>query len=95
MEIVDEKGNSLPQQQQENKKLVAGILAIIVGSLGIHKFILGYQKEGVIMLLITILTCGIGGAVTSIIGLIEGIIYLTKTDDEFYQMYQANQKTWF
>ncbi len=95
MEIVDEKGNSLPQQQQENKKLVAGILAIIVGSLGIHKFILGYQKEGIIMLLITILTCGIGGAVTSIIGLIEGIIYLTKTDDEFYQMYQANQKTWF
>jgi len=94
MEIVDEKGNSLPTQP-ENKKLVAGILAIVIGSLGIHKFILGYQKEGTIMLLVTILTCGIGGIVMSIIGLIEGIIYLTKTDDEFYQMYQVNQKTWF
>ncbi|MCK4562163.1 MAG: TM2 domain-containing protein [Flavobacteriaceae bacterium] len=94
MEIVDESGKSLPQPQ-ENKKLVAGILAIVIGVFGIHKFILGYQKEGIIMLLVTILTCGIGGAVMSIIGLIEGIIYLTKTDDEFYQTYQVNQKTWF
>ncbi len=94
MEIVDKKGNSLPAPA-ENKKIVAGILAIIIGVFGVHKFILGYQKEGLIMLLVTILTCGIGGAVISIIGLIEGIIYLTKTDDEFYQMYQINKKTWF
>jgi hypothetical protein len=53
------------------------------------------EKEGLIMLLITILTCGIGGAVVSIIGLVEGIIYLTKTDEEFYQMYQINKKPWF
>jgi len=94
MEIIDEKGNSLPAPT-DNKKLVAGILAIIIGVFGVHKFILGYQKEGLIMLLVTILTCGIGGAVISIIGLIEGIIYLTKTDDEFYQMYQVNKKPWF
>jgi len=94
MEIVDEKGNSLPVPA-DNKKLVAGILAIILGVFGVHKFILGYQKEGLIMLLVTILTCGIGGAVVSIIGLIEGIIYLTKTDEEFYQMYQVNKKAWF
>jgi len=94
MEIVDNKGNSLPAPP-ENKKLVAGILAIIIGVFGVHKFILGYQKEGLIMLLITVLTCGIGGAVISIIGLIEGIIYLTKTDEEFYQMYQVNRKPWF
>ena len=94
MEIVDEKGNSLPTPV-ENKKLVAGILAIVIGVFGVHKFILGYQKEGLIMLLITVLTCGIGGAVISIIGLIEGIIYLTKTDEEFYQTYQVNRKPWF
>ncbi len=94
MEIVDEKGNSLPTPV-ENKKLVAGILAIVIGVFGVHKFILGYQKEGLIMLLITVLTCGIGGAVISIIGLIEGIIYLTKTDEEFYQTYQINRKPWF
>jgi len=94
MEIVDENGNSIPQPP-ENKKIIAGILAILLGPLGIHKFILGYQKEGVIMLLVSILTCGIGAGVMGLIGLIEGIIYLTKTDEEFYQMYQVNQKTWF
>ncbi len=30
-----------------------------------------------------------------VIGLVEGIIYLTKSDDEFYETYVANQKTWF
>ncbi len=95
MEIVDENGNVLPQPLQENKKLVAGILAIVLGPLGVHKFILGYQKEGIIMLLVTILTCGIGAPVMGVIGLVEGIVYLTKTDDEFYQMYQVGQKPWF
>jgi hypothetical protein len=42
-----------------------------------------------------LVTCGIGGAVTSIIGLIEGIVYLTKSDEEFIYMYQTNKKAWF
>ena len=75
----------------ENKKLIAGILAIIIGSLGIHKFILGYTKEGIIQIVLTFVTCGIAG----IIGLIEGIIYLTKTDEEFYQTYQVGKRGWF
>jgi|TARA_B100001971_G_scaffold3705_1_gene3041 TM2 domain-containing membrane protein YozV len=44
-----------------DKKLPAGICGILIGALGIHKFILGYQTEGIIMLLVTILTCGLGG----------------------------------
>ncbi len=76
---------------QENKKILAGILAIVIGSLGIHKFILGYTQEGIIQIVITIVTCGIGG----IIPLIEGIIYLTKSDEEFYQTYQVGKKGWF
>ena len=79
----------------ENKKLIAGLLAILIGSLGIHKFILGYNKEGIILLLVTILTCGFGGMITGIIGLVEGIIYLTKSDEEFYNTYQAGKKPWF
>ena len=75
----------------ENKKLVAGILAILIGSLGIHKFILGYTKEGIIQIIISIVTCGIAG----IIPFIEGIIYLTKSDDEFYKIYQVGKKPWF
>ncbi|VAW24483.1 Tsr1131 protein [hydrothermal vent metagenome] len=47
------------------------------------------------MLAVTIVTCGIGATVTSIIGLIEGVIYLTKSDEEFIQMYQTNKKEWF
>lgn len=76
---------------QENKKVLAGILAIVLGGFGIHKFILGYTQEGIIQIVITFVTCGIG----SIIGLIEGIIYLTKSDEEFYQTYQVGKKGWF
>jgi len=36
------------------KKMVAGILGILLGSFGIHKFYLGMQKEGLIMLLVSL-----------------------------------------
>ncbi|MDZ8027343.1 MAG: TM2 domain-containing protein [Nostoc sp. SerVER01] len=78
-----------------SKKIAAGICAILLGALGVHKFILGYSTEGVIMLLATLLTCGIGGAVMGIVGLVEGIIYLTKTDEEFLNAYMVQKKGWF
>lgn len=77
------------------KKIPAGICGIILGGLGIHKFVLGYTQEGLIMLLVTILTCGFGGAIMGLIGLIEGIIYLTKSDEEFVKTYIENKKGWF
>ncbi|ETN94293.1 TM2 domain-containing protein [Zhouia amylolytica] len=83
----------------ENKKLLAGILAIVLGGFGVHKFILGYNKEGIIMLVVTLIlgaiTCGVLGGVVWIIGLIEGIVYLTKSDEDFYQTYQVGKKPWF
>lgn len=87
----------------DNKKVLAGILAIFLGSLGIHKFILGYQKEGFILLgasiISYVLVCFIIGAflmyIPIIIGVIEGIIYLTKSDEEFYNTYQVGKKPWF
>ena len=87
----------------DNKKILAAILAIVLGSLGIHKFVLGYQKEGIIMLAITLLgyatTCIVIGAfffwIPGLIGLIEGIIYLTKSDEDFYNTYQVGKKPWF
>ncbi|HUB68482.1 MAG TPA: TM2 domain-containing protein [Candidatus Methylacidiphilales bacterium] len=78
-----------------DKKLAAGLLGIFLGSLGIHKFILGYSKAGIIMLLVSLLTCGIGATVMGIIGLIEGIIYLTKSDEEFVATYINGKKEWF
>jgi TM2 domain-containing membrane protein YozV len=82
-----------------NKKIIAGVLAILLGAFGVHKFILGYNKEGLIMLGVTIVlgafTCGAGASLMGLIGLIEGIVYLTKSDDEFYNTYQVGKKTWF
>lgn len=86
-----ETWNNPAQPRQENKKVLAGVMGILFGGLGVHKFILGYTTEGIIQLVITIVTCGIA----SLIGFIEGIIYLTKSDEEFYQTYQANKKGWF
>ena len=74
-----------------DKKIVAGICGILLGGLAIHKFILGYTKEGIIQIIITLCTCGAGG----IIGLIEGIIYLTKSDEDFVNTYINNKRGWF
>ena len=105
----------MPMQQVPNyggaqpagadKKILAGILGIVLGGLGIHKFVLGYNQEGVILIgvylvsiVIAMVTCGIGIPlifVPTIIGIIEGIIYLTKSDEEFVQTYIVNKKPWF
>jgi TM2 domain-containing membrane protein YozV len=79
--------------EASSKKLAAGLCGIFLGYLGVHKFILGYTTEGIILLVLSLTCCGL--FVTPIIGLIEGIIYLTKTDDEFYNTYIANKKGWF
>ncbi|MGD0252945.1 MAG: TM2 domain-containing protein [Verrucomicrobiota bacterium] len=84
---------------QASHKIAAGILGILLGSLGIHKFILGYTGAGLIMLLVTIvggvLTCGFAAGVMHVIGLIEGIIYLCKPDEEFVRVYVDGRKEWF
>jgi TM2 domain-containing membrane protein YozV len=84
-----------PRLPGAEKKIVAGICAILLGQLGVHKFILNYTAEGITMLLITLLTCGIGGIVMWVIALIEGITYLTKTDEDFVATYVRNKKGWF
>lgn len=78
-----------------SNKIAAGVCGILLGSLGVHKFILGYTGAGVIMLLVTVLTCGFGGIVMHLIGLIEGILYLTKADEEFVRIYLDGRKEWF
>jgi len=83
---------------KDNKKVLAGILAIVVGSLGIHKFVLGYTQEGVIMLVATlalsIFSFGLLSWLVGVFAIVEGIIYLTKSDSEFYDTYQANKRPW-
>jgi TM2 domain-containing membrane protein YozV len=88
-----------PKKEAAGKRVAAGICGILLGSLGIHKFILGYYLAGTIMLIATILafifTCGILSPAIHLIGLIEGILYLVKSDDEFYDTYIAKRRTWF
>jgi hypothetical protein len=42
-----------------------------------------------------VLTCGIAGVVMSIVGIVEGIIYLTKSDEDFVRTYIQDKKGWF
>jgi TM2 domain-containing membrane protein YozV len=88
-------GVGFKSANKECNKIAAGLLAIFLGYFGIHKFIMGYTKEGVIMLLVTILTCGYAGIIMWIIGLIEGILYLTKSDEDFVNTYVINKRGWF
>ena len=105
---VQQPINTGMQQQQipgADKKILAGIMGILFGGFGVHKFMLGYQNEGFILLgvmvasiVLAFITCGIASPlviVPGIIGLIEGIIYLTKSDEEFVNTYIRNKKPWF
>ena len=79
--------------------VAAGLLAIFLGMFGVHKFYLGYHTTGFIMLGVTILgsllTIGIAAGVVWLIGVIEGIIYLTKSQSEFEQLYVFNKREMF
>jgi TM2 domain-containing membrane protein YozV len=74
-------------QGRGKQKVTAGILGVLLGGLGVHHFYLGSTVTGVIEIVATFVTCGIG----ALIGLIEGIMLLVMNDDEFDRRY--NQRT--
>jgi TM2 domain-containing membrane protein YozV len=83
-------------------KAVAGLLAIFLGGLGIHKFYLGFTTSGLVFLLtntvgliLTVWLFCIPNFVLAIIAFVEGVIYLTKSDEEFEQLYVVQKKQWF
>jgi len=85
-------------KENRDKKVIAGVLGIVLGVFGVHKFYLGYQTEGIIMLVASLVgwfLCGIPTAAVAIVGLIEGILYLTKPDEEFVVTYVTGRKPWF
>ncbi len=103
--IANSSNPPMDMSKVSEKKLLAGVLGIIFGAFGVHKFVLGYNNEGMIMIganiaawILTLITCGIAFPlliIPSIIGIVEGIIYLTKTDEEFAETYIYNKKPWF
>lgn len=80
----------MPETEQRPNRVLIGVLAILIGWTGIHKFMLGDTKTGIIMIALNLVCCA-----SSFIGLIEGIIYLTKSDEEFYRTYVVEKKAWF
>jgi TM2 domain-containing membrane protein YozV len=84
------------QNQQSNvpyrseKKIPAAILGILVGWLALNKFYLGYTKEGIIQLVLNVVTLG----AASIIPFIEGILYLFMSDKQFDDTYVYGKKGW-
>ncbi|MFR8783575.1 NINE protein [Slackia sp.] len=94
-------GQTVYQQPVVRTKdhVAAGLLGIFLGSLGVHKFYLGYNTAGFIMLGVAILggllSFGIATSIVWLIGLIEGIIYLVKNQAEFEQAYVFSKREWF
>lgn len=85
-----------PMKEVNQKKMLTGILAIVLGWLGIHKFILGQTTAGIIMAAVSVVSCGTLSIVPWVIGVVEGIMYLTKTDEEFKATYMdGDGKAWF
>jgi len=112
MENETMQGQTPPQPAPAGAKsnVTAGLLAIFLGCLGIHKFYLGYTKAALIMLISTVVGNILGWGLIFlvvpgilllapfgmwVIGIIEGIMYLTKSPEEFNEIYVKNEKQWF
>lgn len=78
-----------------SNKIAVGVCAVLLGPLGVHKFMMGYTGAGIILLLLTVLSCGILWPILHLFGIIEGIIYLTKSDDDYVRTYVDGQREWF
>jgi len=62
---------------------IAGLLAILMGWCGLHYFYIGKTSAGVLFLLIAILSCGVLATVTTIVSIIQGVLFFTSTQEEF------------
>jgi TM2 domain-containing membrane protein YozV len=49
---------------------VAGALGVLLGPWGVHRFYLGFVGIGVVQIVVTLVTCGVGG----LWGFVEGIL---------------------
>jgi len=96
-----------------NDSRTVAVFAFLFGGYGAHKFMLGYKKEGLVMvsatftgILLAIVgiclrwdwLCVVGIIVyvtVHVVALVEGLIYLTKKDWEFYSTYVINHRGWF
>lgn len=98
MAIENKVSDPTNLKSKKKSRITAGVFALVLGGFGVHKFYLGHKWPGVICILISltgILTLFISNIVLGIICVIEGIFYLTKSDEEFEQTYIVEKKKWF
>jgi TM2 domain-containing membrane protein YozV len=88
---MSEDPSSITPGSSGSNRTTIGIVGLCVGAFGVHRFMLGDTTGGILRIVITAVTCGAGG----MIGIIEGIIYLMKSDAEFEQTYVIGKKAWF
>jgi TM2 domain-containing membrane protein YozV len=70
-------GGAGEEEVSDKKKLIAGLLGLLLGAWGVHRFYLGYTHLGIIQIVVTVFTCGMGG----LWGVVEGIlIFVGKID---------------
>lgn len=95
--------------EANSKKILAGVLGILLGAFGAHKFVLGltgpavgFLVTAIVCWVLTVFTLGFAILLTgpvftalAIVGLVEGILYLTKSDPDFYFTYIEGKKPWF
>ena len=62
---------------------IAGLLAILMGWCGLHYFYIGKTNAGILFLIVAILSCGILATITTIISIIQGVLFFTSTQEEF------------
>ena len=79
--------------------VAAGFLALVLGFFGVHKFYLGYNAQGFTLMALSVIgglfSFGIAAGVAWIVAIIEGIVYLSKSQSEFEQVYVYGKREWF
>ncbi|SEH86432.1 TM2 domain-containing protein [Paracoccus alkenifer] len=98
-EIYPDPGGPLLARRSGNRsRVVAGLLAVFFGYLGVHKFYLGYNRAGLIMLAGSMLgwiMLFIPSILVWIVAMAEAVIYLTRSDEQFHDTYELGEREWF
>lgn len=99
-EVYPDPGAPRPALAQfgDKNRIVAALLAFFLGGFGFHKFYLGYNGAGLVMLACALLgwiLLFVPTGIVWLIALIEAVIYLTRSDDEFHERYEIGRRPWF
>jgi TM2 domain-containing membrane protein YozV len=93
---IEQSGSGAATKGAANNRIAAGVCGILLGALGVHKFILGYTGAGITMLLISILGfCFYGWMAMHVLGIIEGILYLSLSERDFQNIHGKRLRPWF